>query len=464
MEWQGTRMKLGIASAAFALALLATPAFAQTPAETAYAQGIALGDEGRFAEAMPMLLQAANAGHAGAQYAIGSMHSFGRGVPESKTTAREWFRKAAAQGHAGAAFNLGIHYDRGLETERSPEQALQWFARAGELGDPQGAYNAGHMHLSGEGAAASAVEAVRWFRVAADAGLDEGMNAVGYAYRHGLGVEMDWPRARSWFVRAAARGSTIAVANIQEMTHLSLNAALADEKDGRAYDSATTYIIGCDHDYFLACLHDGRTAYFGVGRQVDYVRARQSYGKACFEGIENACLGHARSVVQAPGSPEETRIAAERLDKACTDKDYHACHSLAYMHWHDDVFHMYNITRVKQYLARACQDGGMQDSCTTLFSIISAETAASGASSRPPRQSNPIEQFLLNSVSVLTGTMQAMGQAPLSTYSSTPTGRSSVDAVALNNARQDTRDFNNYIRQIDSGARVITCRPGNPYC
>ncbi len=183
------------------------------------------------------------------------------------------------------------------------------------------------------------------------------------------------------------------------------------------------------------------------------------------EGVEQACLGHARSLVRAPSDDiAEIRIAAERLDEACTDKDYNACHLLAYMHWHDDLFHMYNITKVKNYLARACQDGGMQESCTAVFSIISAETAASGASSRPPRQSNPIEQFLLNSVAVVTGTMQAMGQAPLSTYSPAPTGRSSVDAVALNSARQDARDFEHYINQMKAGARVATCRPGNPYC
>lgn len=459
------RMKLRLAGIALALFFPPLTSVAQSPAQAAFEQGIALGNEGRFAEALPVLTQAANAGHADAQYAVGTMHSSGRGGVASKTAARVWFEKAAAQGHANAAYNLGIHYDQGLETEASPERALGWFVRAAELGHTEGAYNAGHMYLRGEGAAASNESAVRWFRVAADAGLEEGMNAVGYAYRHGLGVQMDWRQASTWFVRAAAKGSTTAKANIQEMTALSLVAAMADEKNGRAYDAVGVYVIGCDHDYFPACLNDGRTAYFGVGRQVDYVRARKSYGKACFEGIEQACLGHARSAVRAPpNNAEEIRIAAERLDTACTAKDYNACHLLAYMHWHDDLFHMYNITRVKQYLARACQDGGMRDSCTSLFSIISAETAASGASSRPPRQSNPIEQFLLNSVTVLTGTMQAMGQAPLSSYASSSTGGSAVDAVALNNARQDRRDFDNYIRQIDAGARVATCRPGNPYC
>lgn len=462
---------ISVMAAAFSLSLSPTAVQAalsdgdsRAQAQQAYDRAAALGRAGRYAEALPYLRRAAAADLPAAQYSLGALYSSGNGVPQSRETARQWYEKAAAQGHADAAFNLGIHYDQGLDVRRSDTTALRWFMRAGELGHAKGAYNAGHLYLQQAGSETSISDAYRWFRIAADADLDEGMNAVGYAYRHGLGVEMDWPQARSWFVRAAEKGSTVAVANLQEMTTLSLNAAVADEKNGRAFESSTTYIIGCDYSHFLACLHDGRTAYFGIGRPVDYVRARQSYGKACFEGIDQACLGHARSAVRAPGSAEETRIAAERLEQACTDKDYNACHLLAYMHWHDDLFHMYDITKVKRYLARACQDGGMQDSCTAVFSIISAETAASGASRRPPRRINPIEQFLLNSTAVVLGTMNAMGQAPLSTYRPAPTGRSAVDAVALNNARQDRRDFNNYIRQIDAGARVAVCRPGNPYC
>ena len=57
--------------------------------------------------------QAAEQGHASAQFNLGLMYATGEGVPEDDAEAVRWYRMAAEQGHAGAQFNLGLMYATG---------------------------------------------------------------------------------------------------------------------------------------------------------------------------------------------------------------------------------------------------------------------------------------------------------------------------------------------------------------
>jgi len=434
----------------------------------AYEQGMALGHQRQFADALRLLTEAAAEGYAEAQYAVGTMYSGGQGVTESKEIARGWFEKAAVQNHPMANYNLGIYYDNGVGVEADAQTALVYFRRAGELGVPEAAYNAGHMYLKGEGATTSVEDALYWFRMAADANLAEAQNAIGYGYLHGVGSPPDLTAARLWFERASAQGSRIAAENLREVAALSHQPALRDEREGRAAQAAEVYRFGCDQGYFWACLDDGRTAYHGIGRDRDYRRARISYGKACFEDIPDACQGHAYSVVQDPVSVDEVQRAAVWLRTACDAEDYHACHVLGYMHW-GDAFAMYDIEEVKRLLVRACFDGGNQDSCDTVFGIMNEEAAMRNLSSEPSGSggsSSGLGDFFLGGLEVVLGAMSAMGQAqPGASYGySVQSG--GMDPVALNNQRQDARDFNDFINRIDSygGDYGSGCRPGNPYC
>lgn len=58
------------------------------------------------ANAFPLLLKAANQGHADAQFLIGKMCYYGKGVKQDLKIAEEWLRLAANQGHANAKLLL----------------------------------------------------------------------------------------------------------------------------------------------------------------------------------------------------------------------------------------------------------------------------------------------------------------------------------------------------------------------
>jgi TPR repeat protein len=72
----------------------------------------------------------AEQGDAGAQYYIGVLYDFRKGVPQDFALAREWYEKAAAKGHAGAQNNLGGLYEFGHGVTRNDVLAYMWYSLA----------------------------------------------------------------------------------------------------------------------------------------------------------------------------------------------------------------------------------------------------------------------------------------------------------------------------------------------
>jgi TPR repeat protein len=59
-----------------------------------------------YDQAVPWYRKAAEQGHAGAQYTLGTMYDRGWGVAKDMTQAAEWYRRAAKQGYAMAQDEL----------------------------------------------------------------------------------------------------------------------------------------------------------------------------------------------------------------------------------------------------------------------------------------------------------------------------------------------------------------------
>ena len=66
------------------------------------------------AKALAELRGRAEKGEASAQYFLGDMYDFGRGVAKDEVEAVKWFRKAADQGNPDAQHNLGVMYFLGM--------------------------------------------------------------------------------------------------------------------------------------------------------------------------------------------------------------------------------------------------------------------------------------------------------------------------------------------------------------
>jgi TPR repeat protein len=65
------------------------------------------------------------------------MYANGEGVPQDAVEAVAWFRQAAEQGHAGAQFNLGVVYASGGGVPQDAVEAYLWFTLAVTYADAE---------------------------------------------------------------------------------------------------------------------------------------------------------------------------------------------------------------------------------------------------------------------------------------------------------------------------------------
>jgi TPR repeat protein len=102
-----------------------------------YEAGVHAFQRADYATALREWQPLAEQGHPDAQYHLGLLYDFRKGVPQDFAMARQWYEKAAAQGHAGAQNNLGGLYEFGHGVTRDDVRAYMWYhlAAAHPVGD-----------------------------------------------------------------------------------------------------------------------------------------------------------------------------------------------------------------------------------------------------------------------------------------------------------------------------------------
>ena len=155
-------------------------------AESLYRQGLAYkngdGVDWDDEKAVKFFSEAAEQGHAGAQYELGEWYSTSDDEDDEEEEAAKWYRKAAWQGHADAQFKLGKMYYYGIGDDEEDE-----------------------------------VLSVKWWRKAAEQGHAEAQYQLGYAYQHGIGVERDDDEAEKWYNKAAENGNSDAMEAVDRL-------------------------------------------------------------------------------------------------------------------------------------------------------------------------------------------------------------------------------------------------------
>jgi TPR repeat protein len=156
--------------------------------------------------------EAALAGDARAQVALGDRYMEGRGVPFDATEAFRWFQAAAEQGDLTGQLRLGFMYEHGQGTAQDIDEAHNWYTQAAAQGDPAAQANLGDLFESGEGYTNPKVAAY-WYRQAARQGYAAAQLDLGRLYEAGRGVPQDYVAAYVWYALAAARGNQAALRN-----------------------------------------------------------------------------------------------------------------------------------------------------------------------------------------------------------------------------------------------------------
>ncbi|MEX0346960.1 MAG: tetratricopeptide repeat protein [Rhizobiaceae bacterium] len=147
---------------------------ANTAGAQDFEKGLRALRAGTFAAALAELRPLAENGHGGAQYLLGTMFEYGRGVSQDDGAAVIWYRSAAENDIAFAQYRLGVLFDNGWGVDEDRASAVRWYKLAAEQGHLLAQHDLALMYFSGQGVEKNPVLAIMWMKIAVDAG-DERM-------------------------------------------------------------------------------------------------------------------------------------------------------------------------------------------------------------------------------------------------------------------------------------------------
>ena len=127
------------------------------------------------------------------------------GVPQDKSKAIEWYRKAEAKAsYETAELTLGDLYATGQGAAKDLAEAMRWYRKAAEAGNLVAECRLAAGYLLGAGGTADPAQAAAWFRKAAAEGVIFAQSELGSMYESGEGVEQDYAEAYFWMSLAAS--------------------------------------------------------------------------------------------------------------------------------------------------------------------------------------------------------------------------------------------------------------------
>ncbi len=107
-------------------------ASAATPARADYRAGIAAYQAGRYEQALKEFQPLAERGVPGAEFMLGVMYFYGKGVVRDASVAAVWFYKAASKGDPNGQLAFGSLHIRGTGVRRDLVKAYMWLTLAAQ--------------------------------------------------------------------------------------------------------------------------------------------------------------------------------------------------------------------------------------------------------------------------------------------------------------------------------------------
>lgn len=138
---------------------------------------------------------AAEAHDAVAEYNLGLIYEYGKGVAVDNQKAKAWYEKSAIQEYPPAMTQLASLYLQGVLGQGDEQQALHWYKKATKSGDPMAAYYMGLLSETGVAAPLDFTAALAYYKQAAAQGNEKAKAALARMYQYGIGVEEDKAQA-----------------------------------------------------------------------------------------------------------------------------------------------------------------------------------------------------------------------------------------------------------------------------
>jgi len=210
-------------------------------------------DSKEYHQAITLLTEASQAGHAPSQNNLGHCYEFGKGVEKNDARAVEWYKKSASQGHSasfinlgylqmkrreyGAAFEqfsnackdgsidswyyLGLMHEKGYYVPLNVFLAFDYFQKASREGHVLATLKIGDCYFSGSGGTARDYKKAYeiYLKLAMD-GNPVAANNLGIMYEEGLGTEVDTESAEMWYNMASQKENPDAARNSERLSLL----------------------------------------------------------------------------------------------------------------------------------------------------------------------------------------------------------------------------------------------------
>ena len=249
------------------------------PSETNFEKAKIAADSGDYSLAKKLYEESAKLGFAAAEYEIGELYYYGRGVKQDYVKSFEWYQRAAQKNYAIALNDIGAAYESGKGVKIDGKEAVSWYLKASEIGSSKADYNVGIRYKEGDFLPQDYAKAFFYFERSAQAGDNSSQYELAKLYEEGLGVKVDVAKAMTWANRAVIAGNT----NAQVLV-------------GRFYASG-----------------------FGVAK--DEARAARIFKDAAMKGHRLGQYKLALCYTEGKGVEKDLKVAAEWLTKAA-DSDY----------------------------------------------------------------------------------------------------------------------------------------------
>lgn len=163
-------------------------------AQTSYAKG-------DFSQAFEGFQRLSKEGDARADFQLGVMYLYGRGIKEDSAIAANYFERAAEKGNEGAILVLGRMYLEGSGVTKDIDKAIKIYENGASQNMPVFGYLLGNLYLDTSFPKADDKKAVEWLNKAAEENSPEALYALGQFYEN-----TDAAKSSSYFSKAASLG------------------------------------------------------------------------------------------------------------------------------------------------------------------------------------------------------------------------------------------------------------------
>lgn len=209
-----------------------------------------------FSNDISLNKELARQGDISAQLYLGEIYSKGKIVPINFNESFKWYEKAAEQNNAEAQYNLALLSLLQLEMDSGEKltfkDSVNWMTKAAYQGYPPAEFQMGEMYYDGvdiDGVyiKQNYIMAFKWYKKAADKGDIVAQFYLAELYYNGTGTVQSYFEAFNWLKKAAEAGDP--------------------------------------HSQFRL----GEMYYDGLGVRQNTNIAKELFGKACDNGIQQAC-------------------------------------------------------------------------------------------------------------------------------------------------------------------------------